>query len=299
MKSLCIYEWRSFRGFLLPMIFPEATRLHANIGESSSELLGRLPRHARAFAFSLNLTDTGRTPIRRSAFSRALRARGIRVLNEHVTDISKRRIQAACANAGLLTTLAPRAGDPDEALIVKTNANYGGEKEALLSPDQRRALRLASGSRLIQRHDGYLILRRREIRPEFWRSRQIVVERFIENRRHIFYRAHKVLDHMIVSRMVNPAGIKKMRQQIRRTNWYLRLPSVVPLHGPRPVPMRVFRAVGVFCQAFSLDVGSIDVLVDNDGEPYVVDVNASPYWGETNFDHMLRFLAGGMRKNDL
>ena len=299
MKSLCIYEWRSFRGFLLPMIFPEATRLHANIGESSSELLGRLPRHARAFAFSLNLTDTGRTPLRRSAFSRALRARGIRVLNEHVTDISKRRIQAACASAGLLTTLVPRAGDPDEALIVKTNANYGGEKEALLSPDQRRALRLASGSRLIQRHDAYLILRRREIRPEFWRSRQIVVERFIENRRHIFYRAHKVLDHMIVSRMVNPAGIKKMRQQIRRTNWYLRLPSVVPLHGPRPVPMRVFRAVAVFCQAFSLDVGSIDVLVDNEGEPYVVDVNASPYWGETNFDHMLRFLAGGMRKNDL
>ena len=295
MKSLCIYEWRSFRGFLLPMIFPEATRLHANIGESSSELLDRLPAGVEAFAFYLNLTDTRKTPLRRSAFSRALRARGIRVLNEHVTDISKRRVQAACAQSGLHTTLAPQAGDPDEMLIVKTDANYGGEKERLLSPEQRRALGLSSRSRMIERHDGYLILPRRQVRPEFWHSRQIVVERFIENRRHVFYRGHKVLDHLIVSRMVNPAGIKKMLQQIRRTNWYFRLPGDVPIQGPVPVPMRVVRAVAAFSRTFKLDVGSIDVLVDNDDQPYVIDVNASPYWGETNFDHMLKFLAGGLK----
>ena len=100
---------------------------------------------------------------------------------------------------------------------MKTNANYGGEKEKFLSADQRRLLGLGPRCRWIRRHDGYLIRRRSEVRPEFWRSRQVIVERFIENRGHFFYRAHKVMDRVIISRMVNPAGIKKMLQQIRRT----------------------------------------------------------------------------------
>jgi hypothetical protein len=296
-KSLCIYEWKSWHGFLLPMVFKGATRVQARFGESSADLLQRLPPHAGVFAFHVNLTNTRRTPLRRASFARGLRARGIRMLNESVTDISKTRVHAVSAAARLNTTMAPRAGNPDEILIVKTNANYGGEKEKHLSTDLRRTLGLGARSRWLLGHDSYLIVPRREVRPEFWHSRQIVVERFIQNRDHVFYRAHKVLDHVIVSRMVNPAGIKKMLQQIRRTNWYLRLPALEPVHGPRPVPMRVIRTIETFSRAFALDVGSIDVLVDDDGEPYVIDVNASPYWGEKGYDHMLKFLAGGLRSS--
>ena len=294
MKSLCIYEWKSWDGFLLPMVFPEATRLRANPGETSSDLLERLPADARTFAFHVNLTDTRRTPLRRSAFCRALRARGIRILNEQVTDISKHHVQNVCAEAGLRTTRAGRAGRPDERVIVKTNANYAGEKEKFLSPEERRKLGLASPNPWIRRHDEYLIRRRSEVEPEHWRSRQLIVERFIENRHHVFYRAHKVLDRMIVSRMVNPAGIKKMLQQIRRTNWYLHLPSLAPVEGPKPVPAHVISAVSRVCTAFALDVGSIDVLEDDAGRCYVIDVNASPFWGEKGYDHMLRFLAAGL-----
>lgn len=298
MKSLCIYEWQSWHGFLLPMMFPEATRVRARLGETSSDLMKRLPSHAGSFLFHVNLTDTRRTPLRRSVFCRALRARGIRILNEHVTDISKHRVQEVCALAGLRTTRATRAGDPDEMLIVKTSANYGGEKERLLSPDQRRLLGLAPRCRWIGRHDGYLIRRRSEVGPEFWRSRQVIVERFIENRGHVFYRAHKVLDRVIISRMVNPARIKKMLQQIRRTNWNLHLPALEPVldptGGPRPMPMHVAQAVSRFCAAARLDVGSIDLLEDDDGRCYVVDINASPFWGEAGYDHMLRYLAGGL-----
>lgn len=295
MKSLCIYEWRSWRDFLLPMVFPDATRLRANLGETSSDLLNRLPPRTEAFAFYVNLTDTRRTPLRRSAFSRALRARGIRILNEHVTDISKHRVQGVCAQAGLRQTIASRAGNPDEILIVKSNANYGGEKEEFLNTSQRRTLDLAPRPRSILRHDGYLIVPRRDVSPEHWRSRQTIVERFIDNRYDVFYRAHKVLDAMIVSRMVNPAGIKKMWRHIPRINWNLRLPELTPIKGPRPAPAHVIRAVSRFCTAFALDVGSIDVLEDDQGECYVIDVNASPFWGETHYSHMLRFLAGGLK----
>lgn len=291
MKSLCIYEWRAGRGFLLPMMFPKATRLHATIGETSSDLLKRLPAEISTFLFHVNLTDTRRTPLRRRAFCRALRARGIRILNEHVTDISKHRVQQVCALAGLRTTLAARDGDPDEMLIVKTNANYGGESEKRLGADGRRRLGLSPRSRLILGYDGYLVLRRSEVRPDFWRSRHVIVERFVENRRHVFYRAHKVLDRVIVSRMVNPARIKKMLQQIRRTNWNLLLPSLEPVEGPRPVPMHVISAVATFCAAARLDVGSIDLLEDDEGRCYVVDLNAQPYWGERGYDHMLRYLS--------
>ena len=247
-RSLCIYEWKSWDGFLLPMMFPGATRVRARLGETSADLLKRIPSYAGSFAFHVNLTDTRRTPLRRAAFCRALRARGIRILNEQVTDISKHRVQEVCTQAGLGSTRAARAGDPDEVLIVKTNDNYGGEK----------------------------------------------VERFIENRGHVFYRAHKVMDRVIISRMVNPAGIKKMLQQIRRTNWYLHLPALEPIEGPRPMPMHVARTVSRFCTAVQLDVGSIDVLEDDDGECHVIDINASPFWGEAGYDHMLRFLAGGL-----
>ena len=294
MRSLCIYEWKSWDGFLLPMMFPGATRVRARLGETSADLLKRIPSYAGSFAFHVNLTDTRRTPLRRAAFCRALRARGIRILNEQVTDISKHRVQEVCTQAGLGSTRAARAGDPDEVLIVKTNANYGGEKEKFLSADQRRLLGLGPRCRWIRRHDGYLIRRRSEVRPEFWRSRQVIVERFIENRGHFFYRAHKVMDRVIISRMVNPAGIKKMLQQIRRTNWYLHLPALEPIEGPRPMPMHVARAVSRFCTAVQLDVGSIDVLEDDDGECHVIDINASPFWGEAGYDHMLRFLAGGL-----
>ena len=294
MKSLCIYEWKSWHDFLLPMIFPEATRLQARPGETSSDVLERLPSHIRTFLFHVNLTDTRRSPLRRSAFSRALRARGIRILNEHVTDISKHRVQDVCAEAGLNTTRATRAGDPHERLIVKTNANYAGEKEQFLTPDLRRTLGLAPRNRWIRRHDEYLIQRRSEVNDAHWRSRQLIVERFIENRRHVFYRVHKVGDRMIVSRMVNSAGIKKMLHHIPRTNWNLHLPSLEPVEGPRPAPVHVIQAAARFCSVFRVDAGSIDVLEDNQAECYVIDVNASPFWAETRYDHMLRFLAGGL-----
>lgn len=276
------------------MIAPAATRLPARLGETASELLRRLPPHATAFVFHLNLTDTRRTPQRRGAFSRALRARGIRIVNEHVTDISKRRVQAACAAAGLNSVQAPRAGDPRELLIVKTNANYGGEKERFLGPRERRALGFEPRCRWIRSHDGYLILPRRDVRPELWRTRELVVERFIENRYHVFYRAHKLLDRVIISRMVNPARIKKMLQQIPRTNWYLRLPELESMRGPTPPPRHVVRAVAGVCRVLRLDLGSIDLVEDDAGECYVIDVNASPYWGEAGYDHMLRFLGDGL-----
>jgi hypothetical protein len=293
-NSLCIYEWKSWHGFLLPMMFPDATRVRARPGESAADVLRRLPPDAGTFAFHVNLTDTRRIPLRRSQFCRSLHARGIRVLNEGVTDISKHHLQDVCAQAGLRTTRAQKSGDPDELLIVKTNANYAGEKEKFLTAQQRRALRLLPANRWIKRHDEYLIQPRRDVRPEHWQSRQLIIERFIENRRHVFYRAHKLGNQLIVSRMVNPAGIKKMLQQIRRTNWYLTLPSLNPVQGPRPHPAHVISAVARIGSALMLDLGSIDLLEDNDGRCYVVDVNASPFWGETGYDHMLRFLAEGV-----
>ncbi len=294
--SLCIYEWRAWDGFLLPMMFPEATRVPARLGETSTDLLKRLPPHAAWFAFHINLTATRRTPLRRAAFCRALRARGVRILNEHVTDISKHHLQDVCVQTGLPSTRASRAGDPAEWLIVKTNANYAGEKEKFVSPDERRALGLGPRCRWISRHDEYLIRQRRDVPPGFWRSRQVIVERFIENRSHAYYRAYKLLDRVVIARVVNPAPIKKMLDNIPRANWYLRLPSLQPIAGPKPWPLHVAGAVLRVSAAFGLDFGTIDLVEDDAGQCYVIDVNTSPYMGTTTHGRMLEFLAAGVAR---
>ena len=194
------------------------------------------------------------------------------------------------------STRATRAGESAEWLIVKTNANYAGEKEKFVRPDERRALGLGPRCRWISRHDEYLIRRRSDVPPGFWRSRQVIVERFIENRSHAYYRAYKLLDRVVIARVVNPAPIKKALDNIPRTNWYLRLPSLQPVEGPKPWPLHVAGAVFRVSDAFGLDIGTIDLVEDDAGQCYVIDVNTSPFMGTATHGRMLEFLAAGVAR---
>lgn len=294
-KDLCVYQWGRQTGYLFWMTSPESFLIPATIGESHTDVLSQVPPAVRVFAFHIDLTHTERVPLGRKALCDSLRAAGVLVLNEHVTNISKHAVQRACAAAGLKTTKARRNGNAEEMLIVKTSLNYGGENERMLAPVERRMLNLTRRMAPLSGHLSYRILPRRKVHARYWSSPVFIVERYIVNNRYLLYRAHVCRNRMVISRFFNLAPIKKMPPVFPSMNWYIRLPELISLPAALPMPVSVARAVSIFCRAFRLDFGAVDILLDDDGECYIIDVNTTPHWGERGGEEFLEFLAEGLR----
>ena len=123
--GLVVYEWMAWRGFLASSLFPAATRLHARFDDSVEAVLARIPPQATHFLFHLNVSVTTGFPASRAELLAALAARGIRPINEGVTDISKPFIQRACAALSLPSTLAARTMPPDTLVMIKSSLNAG------------------------------------------------------------------------------------------------------------------------------------------------------------------------------
>ena len=150
--SFVVYEWNAWDGFLISLLVPEATILHAGINHPLTEILDALPTDAQNFLFHLDCTITTRFPACRLQLISILEERGIGIFNHDSSDITKKTIQKQCASLHLNTTLAGPDGDPNEQLIVKTNFNFGGKNEQTLSEEDRitlglekREFRLCSG----------------------------------------------------------------------------------------------------------------------------------------------------------
>lgn len=294
----CIYEWnagRSSRDSLLHMIFPCAARIQAELGECGCDILVKLPPKIRWFAFHINLTDSRRVPRQRSDFCAALQGRGIDVINGHVPNISKREVQRVCRAAGLPTTAAPRDGDPEELVIVKTDRNFGGENEARLREHDRVQLGLADGHRRKCHHLNYWIGKRRDASPAAWASEEWVVERYVRNRYNFFFRAYVLRKQFILSRVIDDSLIQKMPSGITRQNWFFRLPGFELCSGAENAEIRaVAHAVGRFVAEVQLDFGALDAVQDDCGSSYVIDLNTTPYWGGEDHPFMLDFLTSGL-----
>lgn len=123
--SVYVYEWNAWEDFLLSRMFPDATRLKANVDDDHEDVLAQISNDCEWFIFHINLTDTAQIPRGRNELCAHLSNRGVKNVNERLINISKRRVQQACKELGLKTTIASRSGPPGERLIVKTNLNYG------------------------------------------------------------------------------------------------------------------------------------------------------------------------------
>lgn len=296
---LCIYEWKAWTGFLLPELAPRAARIRATIGDVWDDILAQVDTDCTLFAFHLNLTRTDRIPAGRARLIAALRQRGVAIVNAGIADISKREVQRACGAAALPCAAAPRAGDPSEWLIVKTDLNDAGGPERRLSPSDRERLDLPPlPPQPPAADDGaYRRLQRRDIDPEVWDSPDLIVERWIANARDIFFRVYVARAHIILCRAEDPACFKKMRGGIPRTAWFLDTARATIVHGTEPPPTHVIDAVARLRSVLRVDFGAIDVLEDERGRCYIIDVNTTPYWGgdgHANLASVTTFLASGL-----
>jgi hypothetical protein len=294
--KLAIYEHRAWDGFLLPCMFPEALRISAEVGDSGADLLARLPDDLNMLAFHLPLTATAHFPLMREQFCVNLARRRVRVINELMTDISKRTLQGLCQQSCLPVATADRIGPPDEMLIVKTNFNYGGEAERALTVDERSTLGCGDCSTLVKDSRDYMVVERRKIPPAAWDDLTLVVERFITNAHNFFYRAYIGGASIAISRVVDEANLKKMPEGIERKTLFtskcdLAVRSTVASVDSLSV---CSHSILSFLKCCPLDFGAIDLVQDDEDVIYIIDVNTTPFWGETGHSEILEHLVNGL-----
>jgi hypothetical protein len=290
-----VYEWRAWSGYLLSAIIPNATRIPATLIESYCDVMARINfATADLFALHVNLTDTSSTPVGRQRLFDEIKARHIVALNASVTSIAKRTIQAACRRSGLAVALIGEAGDPGEVVIVKSNLNYGGEHERQLGPDARMLLGITIDDEATPLEAAnYFTTTRSQVPERMWKSNDVVIERFVTNRHHTFYRAYTMMSHVVVSKVHDEATLKKMPTGISRQNWFYDATTSQAIAGPADAPSHVYDSVRRLRGELGLDFGALDIVEDDQGIPYIVDVNVTPYWGERH-DDMVEFLREGL-----
>ena len=263
--------------FLAFALFPDAAVLDADPGDSAQDVLTAILPNVSTFLFHLNCTLTSRFPEQRSVLIAALEARGIRVLNAGLTDISKRSIQDACRRAGLATTQATRDGDADELLMVKTDSTYGGEIERTIPVDVRDRLGLGAPSSAIEKASDYPVMRRADIPLEWWSDPSLIVERFVSNSANRWYRAYFLMSHFVISEMTNPMQVKKVGKSTMTRQWFFDDDGEVGVNrNSAPCNPRLVEAARRLRNDARIDFGAMDVVVDDDDNPFVIDINSTP-----------------------
>src|SRR5215213_4029790 len=272
-EKVFIYEWNALDEFLIARMFPDATWLKANLYDDHEDVIAQLSNHSGWFIFHINLTETAQIPRGRNELCGRLQNQGFKIVNERVISIAKRRVQQTCRELGLKTTNAPRSGPPGEMLIVKTNQNYGGLTERGLTSAER--LRLKINQVVSSATLDYDILPRAEIPSATWESPEYVVERYIENSANLFYRIHLFQKHIVVSRVVDDAPVKRFPPGQIRDDWHFvkQANEFVNISSRTGVPANLMNDVIKFSESMGLDFGALDVVQDDEENFYIVDVN--------------------------
>jgi len=281
LPPIVAYDLSEWQGYLLPLIAPTLYRIPLTPGERATHILEQIPPEFRGlFAFHIDLTASSCCPEDRPGLVRELNARGIGTINANVVDISKRYVQSVCRRAGLNTTAVSQSGDPRELLIVKTNRNYGGKPEAHSSPAVQEAFAISPQPIHDTPDHGYLVLYRHEVPPEVWHDSEQVVERYIENKDQLFYRAYFVLNRVAISEGHEKALIKTIGRAERRRLILFCTDPTGEVNTDVPADLQpAVDAMLRFTKITAMQFGCLDILRDDQGRYFVIDMNATPHWG--------------------
>ena len=281
---LVAYEWMAWQNFLASSLFSRATRLHARFDDSVEVVMGQIPPHATHFLFHLNVTLTSGFPASRTGLLAALASRGIRPLNERVTDISKPFIHQTCTRLGLSSTLAERTLPADVPVVIKSSLNYGGKTEKYLPPAEVARM----GLRLPENIDpeNYRIMRSGDVPGPWWNDPSLCIERYISNSGNRWHRVYLWQDRILVREALNPRPIKKLTGNISSRGMCCTLVDgrYRTAAGSEPAPANLVARLAAFVPAFGLDFGTIDLVSDDAGQHYIIDVNTTPFFASKAAD---------------
>ncbi len=279
-------------------LFPKARRIPLAVGQDAAAILEQVGSEVRWFVWHTLFTYKDNIPRDRAALSLGLRQRAIHSINEGVTDVSKRHTQAVLSQLDLPTTIASPAGDPDELLFFKSNHNFGGIPEKRLSQDLLDFFGIARPHRSTPDFSDYRVAKRREFSREAFDIEDLFFERYVANEGNLFYRAFVVFDAVVLSKLECKGVIKKALEAHRRDDYLLSFSDAGTgfASAPDEVSRRIMSDLERFCRAFELDLGGVDVLLDDLGVPHIIDANPTPFGGE-NLDRpgFLEHLSKGLR----
>jgi glutathione synthase/RimK-type ligase-like ATP-grasp enzyme len=115
----------------------------------------------------------------------------------------------------------------------------------------------------------------------WWRDERLCIERYILNKESLFFRVYILLDKLVVSSLMSDQLVKRPDTGLPRRNFLFSRRAT--LEGPRSrLPAELLHSVSVFQKALRLDYGAIDLVMDDSGHVYIVDVNPTPFWGTEN-----------------
>jgi len=216
-------------------------------------------------------------PADRKELLRYLDSLGCTCWNRRLGDLSKPAIQAWNVRLGLPTTRAEISGEPTEQVIIKTAANCRGLAERRLdTTNQLPSSALGVSTPLFDRFGDYRVLPRSDVSSAFWRDDHLFIERFVPNSTS-FIRVILFGSQTLLLDFESNAQVKRTHNSILK-QIILGTRDVVLLKVPSLTSIAHERACQ-FADAIGLDCGAID-LVLSPAEPYIVDVNAIPWWNE-------------------
>jgi hypothetical protein len=273
---LAIYYWNRMRGYLLGKLAEgqDVVLIAAAERRDVAGISGMVPSDVEGFLFHIDLTHDAHLlrPEDRRRLIDELSGVGIGVINGGVVDISKRAIQCHNRAAGLPDASADRAGPGEERLIVKTDLNSGGNPEYESLGRGRNPIVPGPGE--------YRILARRDIPDEWWTIEEIEIERFVANEDREFYRFHLLGNRVVVSAAWSEPEIKRMDGTCPQEDHCLDLAEIADLDaGEHGTWVGAARTGETFARSFGLGYGAIDIMRDDLGRFFVIDVNKTPYWG--------------------
>src|SRR5262249_25803194 len=151
------------------------------------------------------------------------------------------------------------------------------ERQLPLPELQRMGMHLA---RHVSGPSAYKIVRADAVPPQLWDDPSLCIERYITNDQDRWHRAIIWQDRLVLVEGINRYRIKKLATNVESRSFYCTLVDdryrVSTEASPRIE--RVLAQLAVFVPAFGLQFGAIDVVSSNSGEPYIIDVNTTPYF---------------------
>ena len=283
-------EWCAAETFLVGRLFPDRHVISAHPFESARRVIRQLPSEMKFFLFHINGTRTDKFIKDRQLLLDAIQQRRAVALNATITDISKVSLQRALLEEGMSSTLASREGDPDEELMIKTDRNCKGDAEALLTPRQQLRLGYPALSQLmgsiLAEVQKYPVLRRRDIPSAWWSEPEIVIERYICNAEDRFYRVHILRDCLAITDVVVPGTVKKLSAGVKAAHHYFTYAQMDS--GEVPAPFHgICRQTRILQRRMAFDFAALDLVLDEAGTCFIVDLNTTPWAGQLRLDHPL------------
>jgi hypothetical protein len=296
--EVTIFDWGTRPDFLLRRLYPDAhivnahplTEHHVSAGANGGNCKER-----GLWIFHINVSYAENWCPDRTGLLERLGGSGYNVINGTIRDIRKTTLQRINAGLGLPHVKVSRDDDPAMRVIVKTDYNYGGMNESKLSDSELQKLGMTSNSwSPVSAFDEYYLCKLGDVCENTWEDKRLVVEKYISNRGNKICRFYRCGEHAILSEIENEDEIKKFLPGLPRKNWHIQLGEDDKYF--EGTHHQAVHNAAALCRALMVKFAAIDIVLDQDERPYIIDLNLTPGWGMEKQDDILDYLRGGFER---